>query len=296
MRPLEFLPYVAFTAAGLFFVQAVVNPNWNERTKRMFRAITGAFFFACIGIYWLRTGEKPDETVYRLTICPFMPLEGCRPKPGLAARPPQLEHPDAATGVLLGPPMKPCAIGEVVRATADTFLLEFSVVEDSPAVQAIVSQSSEANRGDELFRAIASGEIKRFSESGQLVVGLLGVSSQGFPSRVPYLQGANICQGMAATSVDGGVLKFHVPLEGAQYQGQASIVLPRSALSAARRPHVCIEADFPLQRRGMIEGPYSQRENVRCGFPGNSSGTTLLQEYIQRGLGQMGLILIRRSK
>lgn len=195
----------------------------------------------------------------------------------------------------LGPPMEACIVGESVRPTASTFLLDFLVVEDGPAVQAIVSKSPEANHGAELLRAITSDEVKRFSGAGQLSVGILGIASQGFPSQVPYLQGSNTCQGMAATRVDDGVLKFLVPVQGAQYQGQSSIVLPRMVLSAAHRPHVCVEADFPLYRRGMIEGPYAERKNVRCGFPGNTPGNTLLEEYVRRGLGQMGLVLIRRS-
>ena len=77
MRPFEWLPYVALTVAGLFFVQALVASDWSERFKRMFRATMALIFFGCIGVYWLATGEKPDETAYRYIICPWISLEGC---------------------------------------------------------------------------------------------------------------------------------------------------------------------------------------------------------------------------
>jgi hypothetical protein len=77
MRPFDFLPYVAVTVAGLFIVQAAVSHTWKEGVKRGFQAVMAVLFFVCIGSYWLATGEKPDETAYRLIICPFLALDRC---------------------------------------------------------------------------------------------------------------------------------------------------------------------------------------------------------------------------
>jgi hypothetical protein len=293
---------LAYLLLGLAWLSAVGGSFIFPRSLQQVHRAIFAIFLALmlIGVGWFETEhhEKPptakdiaNEIAKLITLRPN--LTGTEPTEPTTASPAQ--KPNSATLAGLGPPMKPCIVGEIVHPTANTFLLDVLVVEDGPAVQAIVSQSPETNHGAELLQAITSDEIKRFSGAGQLSVGVLGITPQGFPSQVPYLQGSNICQGMATTKIDDGVLKFLIPVRGAQYQGQSSIVLPRMVLSAARRPHICVEADFPLHRRGLIEGPYVARENVRCGFPGNSPGTTLLEEYVRRGLGKMGLIMIRRS-
>lgn len=78
MRLADFLPYVALTAASMFFVQAVVSRAWTDSVRHAFRAVMAVLFFCSIGMYWLATGEKPDETVYRFVICPFVQFERCR--------------------------------------------------------------------------------------------------------------------------------------------------------------------------------------------------------------------------
>lgn len=78
MRLTEFLSYAALTVATLFFVQAVVSAGWSDRLKHAFRAMMALLLFGGIGIYWLATGEKPDETAYRYMICPFVDFERCK--------------------------------------------------------------------------------------------------------------------------------------------------------------------------------------------------------------------------
>jgi hypothetical protein len=97
MRATDFLPYVALTAAAVFFVQAIVSSSWPERIKRGFRASMAALFFFAIGIYWLATGEKPDETLYRFALCPFVQLDGCKPKKEVDRPPPPHRTPDVST-------------------------------------------------------------------------------------------------------------------------------------------------------------------------------------------------------
>jgi hypothetical protein len=77
MRIGEYLPWIIATFSTLIFVTTVSPKHWSENTKRAFSvAIAGAFFFL-IGAYWLTTGEKLDESAYRLILCKLYPFERC---------------------------------------------------------------------------------------------------------------------------------------------------------------------------------------------------------------------------
>jgi hypothetical protein len=77
MRLGEFLPWIIATIATLLFVTAVVPQHWSARTKHTFRITVAAGFFFSIGAYWLTTGEKFDETVYRFVLCRVHSFERC---------------------------------------------------------------------------------------------------------------------------------------------------------------------------------------------------------------------------
>ncbi len=77
MRLGEFLPWIIATIASVLFVTAVVPERWPARTKYMFRIAVAVGFFFLIGTYWLTTGEKFDETLYRFVLCRFHAFERC---------------------------------------------------------------------------------------------------------------------------------------------------------------------------------------------------------------------------
>jgi hypothetical protein len=71
LRVTEYLPYVILTAVSVLFVRAVTAERWSPAKKAVFTTVMAVLLFLGIGIYWLRTGEKPDETAIRLLLCPF---------------------------------------------------------------------------------------------------------------------------------------------------------------------------------------------------------------------------------
>lgn len=77
MRVSEYLPWIVATFVSLIFVSAVLPTGWPEKTKRAFRLFVALLFFFVIGLYWLATGEKFDETVYRIVLCNFHSFERC---------------------------------------------------------------------------------------------------------------------------------------------------------------------------------------------------------------------------
>lgn len=78
MRFSEYFPWLAATFASLIFVSAILPAKWPEKTKIVFRLFVALLFFFMIGIYWLTTGEKFDETVYRIVFCKFHSFERCK--------------------------------------------------------------------------------------------------------------------------------------------------------------------------------------------------------------------------
>ena len=77
MRLGEYLPWVIATIVSLLFVTPVVPKHWPKHTKALFRIAVAAGFFFLIGAYWLATGEKFDETAYRVVLCRIYPFERC---------------------------------------------------------------------------------------------------------------------------------------------------------------------------------------------------------------------------
>jgi len=77
MRLGEYLLWGIATITTLLFVTAVVPKRWSDRTKVVFRIAVAAAFFFLIGIYWLATGEKFDETAYRIVLCRIYYFERC---------------------------------------------------------------------------------------------------------------------------------------------------------------------------------------------------------------------------
>ena len=77
MRITEYLPWIIITFLTLVIVRAVSPINWPEHTRRAFHIAIAAVFFFLIGGYWLTTGEKFDETAYRLVLCRIYPFERC---------------------------------------------------------------------------------------------------------------------------------------------------------------------------------------------------------------------------
>ena len=176
----------------------------------------------------------------------------------------------------LGPALPPCTLGATVGLSDNRVQLNFLVVEDGAAVQAIITRLPETNHGSQLLQGISDGKIKRFSDSGNLKIGIMGVRPEDFPREIPYLQNRGICRGMTTATLGASdVIEFTVPVGDWDDLAQTSVVLPRDVLAGAQRPHFCVEANFPLYRRGMIEGPYKDKTNVRCGFAGATPGTEL---------------------
>lgn len=80
MRISEYLIWFGATVVGLIFVTAPVSSRWPFRTRVAFRMMVAAGLFVAIGVYWLTTGEKPDETAYRIVLCRVVPhSERCLP-------------------------------------------------------------------------------------------------------------------------------------------------------------------------------------------------------------------------
>jgi hypothetical protein len=198
--------------------------------------------------------------------------------------------------VLLGPPLETCKKGEIVHPRNDRFHFAFQVLEDGPAVTPIISGSIEKNQGRLLREGMDTGAIRRFSGVGELTIGIFGAGLKPFPSSIPFFLGAELCHGMSSVAATPeGVFVTSIPVRGGEYLGRSGIVVPRTVFADAIRTHLCVEASFPLYRRGMIEGPYKDRQNVRCAFPGNSPGSTSVDESLRAGSFGYVNFLIHRS-
>src|SRR2546423_13731074 len=92
MRVSEYLPWLIATFASLLFVSVLTPTYWREPTKHIFRVLVALCFFFLIGVYWLMTGEKFDETTYRLVLCRFHAFERCASPPSVAPMQPGLDQ------------------------------------------------------------------------------------------------------------------------------------------------------------------------------------------------------------
>jgi hypothetical protein len=87
MRFFEYLPWLVATLAGVVFVTAVTPSDWSSGKRNVFQLFVALSFFFAIGSYWLTTGEKFDETAYRLVLCPIFNLQRCTSSPTIHATP-----------------------------------------------------------------------------------------------------------------------------------------------------------------------------------------------------------------
>jgi hypothetical protein len=79
VRVFEYIPWLLVTFGSLFVATAVMPRSWPESVRQVFRIIVAVTFFFLIGAYWLATGEKFDETAYRLVLCKMHSFERCTP-------------------------------------------------------------------------------------------------------------------------------------------------------------------------------------------------------------------------
>lgn len=93
MRISDFLLSLIATFGSLFVVSAIFPVRWPDRAKTVFRVIVGVGFFFLVGGYWLTTGEKFDETLYRVVLCRLHLFDRCisNPQPASAAGEADLE-------------------------------------------------------------------------------------------------------------------------------------------------------------------------------------------------------------
>jgi hypothetical protein len=67
------------TASTIIFIQARVGSAWSVRKRTFFSVLVTSFFFFSVGIYWLTFDEKPDETLFRVVLCPIIHSKKCTP-------------------------------------------------------------------------------------------------------------------------------------------------------------------------------------------------------------------------
>jgi hypothetical protein len=77
MRFSDYAVWFLGTFLTLFFVTARLPQNLPEKIRAVFSLIVAVIFFFLIGVYWLATGEKFDETAYRVILCPIYTFERC---------------------------------------------------------------------------------------------------------------------------------------------------------------------------------------------------------------------------
>jgi len=88
MRFSDYLMWLIATFASLLFVGAVTPKHWSAPTRDVFRVLVAVSFFFLIGAYWLTTGEKFDETAYRLVLCRLHAFERCSAAPSVGSSQP----------------------------------------------------------------------------------------------------------------------------------------------------------------------------------------------------------------
>lgn len=107
MRLTEFFLYAILTVASLVFVRAVTAERWTTTKRVTFTVGMAIILFVAVGVYWLRTGEKPDETAIRILLCPFVPeSDRCTPVApgGGAPLPKEVKGPSSVPMPPVAPP------------------------------------------------------------------------------------------------------------------------------------------------------------------------------------------------
>jgi len=77
MRISEYMWALLMALGGLLFVRAVLPSSFPKRVRTIFSIVVAVLFFPAMGAYWLTTGEKPDEFVYRMVLCPIYDFPRC---------------------------------------------------------------------------------------------------------------------------------------------------------------------------------------------------------------------------
>jgi hypothetical protein len=86
MRISDYLLWLLATFGSLFFVSTILPDKWSKRVKPAYRAVVAVGVFLLIGTYWLTTGEKFDESLYRFLLCRVHNFERCSIDKVLAAK------------------------------------------------------------------------------------------------------------------------------------------------------------------------------------------------------------------
>ena len=86
MRISEYFLWLLVTFGSLFIVSAVLPEKWSAKAKTVFRITVTVSFFFLVGVYWLATGERPDETAYRFVLCKIYQFERCNHPESLDAK------------------------------------------------------------------------------------------------------------------------------------------------------------------------------------------------------------------
>jgi hypothetical protein len=220
--------------------------------------------FVAGGVYWISTGEKLDETVYRKVLCPFLKdqcfhFAGNEPSHSLI--------------------FAPCKKGEIVQPNGATIHLKFVAVDDSDAFREVMRQSPN-DYARQLRDAIRVGRIQRTSDPASLIFRISGITTGEVPSQVPFLAENDVCQRMVSvTRMGDGELRFVAPVVTWAPSGEGSIVFPRSLLESSPRAQLCIEPSFRLAY------PTETRQNMYCG--------TGLYESVLRGVPSRFYVMVR---
>jgi formylglycine-generating enzyme required for sulfatase activity len=70
----DFFVYaLASLAAGAGLAQVFMPPGWSLSARAAFRMVMIVALFFALGLYWLKTGESPVESLYRYALCPLQP-------------------------------------------------------------------------------------------------------------------------------------------------------------------------------------------------------------------------------
>ena len=99
MRVFDILPYIVATVGAIIFVNAIASESWSKSRVAAYKVVAGLFLTAALGLFWLSTGEKPDELMFKYVLCPVMP-SAAKCKEAQAAV--DVNRPNSAQGVIAG--------------------------------------------------------------------------------------------------------------------------------------------------------------------------------------------------
>lgn len=74
MRLAEFFPYFLATLTSVVLVNAFASKRWSRAKRFAFQVLMVTTATAGVGIFWLWSGQKPDEAIYINLLCPLFPM------------------------------------------------------------------------------------------------------------------------------------------------------------------------------------------------------------------------------